>query len=68
MKYILIVILSLFGASGSFSQSFTPALIRKHIEFLASDDLEGRGTASLGEIRAANYIAEAFKIAGLKPA
>src|SRR5690606_9787324 len=51
-----------------FSQQFQTAFIRKHIEFLASDDLEGRGTATLGEIKAANYIADAFKNLGLKPA
>jgi hypothetical protein len=68
MKCIIAGILCLVLSFQSFAQSFPPSAIRKHIEFLASDDLEGRGTASLGEIRAANYIAEIFKTAGLKPA
>ncbi len=49
------------------SQNLSPAAIRAHVEYLASDQLEGRGTASLGEIRAANYIANWFLKAGLTP-
>lgn len=68
MKYILPAILALAVTGQCLAQRFPTAPIRKHIEFLASDDLEGRGTASLGEVRAANYIAAAFKEMGLKPA
>src|SRR4029079_16241828 len=39
-----------------------------HIQFLASDELAGRETGSPGHRRAAQYIATAFKRAGLKPA
>ena len=39
----------------------------KHIEYLASDELAGRETGSEGHRRAAQYIAAAFKRAGLKP-
>jgi Peptidase family M28 len=39
-----------------------------HIEFLASDDLEGRNTGSAGHLKAARYIAGEFERAGLKPA
>jgi hypothetical protein len=49
------------------AQNLAPEAIQAHIEYLASDQLEGRGTASLGEIRAANYIAGWFDKAGLKP-
>ncbi|MEO0311494.1 MAG: hypothetical protein RIQ89_1151 [Bacteroidota bacterium] len=41
--------------------------IRKHIQFLASDALEGRETGSAGELAAANYVADRFKAAGLQP-
>ncbi|MHA4738852.1 M20/M25/M40 family metallo-hydrolase [Dyadobacter sp. MSC1_007] len=68
MKCILFAILALGSCLTGLAQQFETASIRKHIGFLASDDLEGRGTASLGEIRAANYIAAAFKETGLKPA
>jgi hypothetical protein len=68
MKQILIILIVLSFHFKGFSQTFLTAPIRSHIEFLASDELEGRGTASLGEIRAANYIAGVFKSASLKPA
>lgn len=68
MKKVFVWIsVSVLSISLCISQRFTPAEIHKHIDFLASDDLEGRGTATLGEIRAANYIAGFFKESGLKP-
>jgi hypothetical protein len=42
--------------------------LKKHIEFLASDKLEGRGTGTKGEQKAAKYIAKQFKKIGLKGA
>ena len=51
----------------AFAQQFKADDIKKHITFLASDDLEGRGTGSLGEIKAANYLADQFKEIGLMP-
>jgi Tfp pilus assembly protein FimT len=39
----------------------------KHVQFLASDALEGRGTGTKGERKAGKYIASQFKKAGLKP-
>lgn len=39
-----------------------------HIEYLASDDLEGRNTGSEGHRKAAAYISGEFERAGLKPA
>jgi peptidase M28-like protein len=40
----------------------------KHVEFLASDSLQGRNTGSPGHKRAAEYVAEQFKKSGLEPA
>lgn len=40
--------------------------LRSHIAVLASDSLEGRFTGSIGQKKAANYIAEAFQKNGLK--
>ncbi|MCF2497957.1 M20/M25/M40 family metallo-hydrolase [Dyadobacter chenhuakuii] len=67
MKYFLLLLLGCASFS-SYAQKFQAPAIRKHIEFLASDDMEGRGTGSLGEIRSANYIANIFGELGLKPA
>jgi Zn-dependent M28 family amino/carboxypeptidase len=39
----------------------------KHIEFLASDQLEGRELGSAGYDQAADYVAAQFERAGLKP-
>lgn len=41
--------------------------LRKDVIYLASDKLKGRGTATKGERKAAKYIAQQFKKAGLKP-
>ncbi|WP_404408350.1 M28 family metallopeptidase [Pseudidiomarina marina] len=42
--------------------------LQAHLEFLASDDLEGRDTGSRGHEIAAKYIAAKFKSLGLEPA
>jgi TonB family protein len=42
--------------------------IRRHVKYLASDALEGRGTGQKGGDAAADYIAAQFKRYGLKPA
>ncbi len=39
-----------------------------HVKFLADDSLEGRDTGSHGFDRAADYMADQFRAAGLKPA
>ncbi len=44
-----------------------PEAIRGHVEFLASDLLEGRATASRGYDIAAAYVAAQFRQANLKP-
>ncbi|MDQ3074399.1 MAG: M20/M25/M40 family metallo-hydrolase [Pseudomonadota bacterium] len=44
------------------------ARVRGHVEFLASDLLEGRGTGSRGHEIAAAYVASQFRALGLQPA
>lgn len=44
-----------------------PEAVLDHIKFLASDELRGRGNGQEGLERAADYIAEQFKAAGLRP-
>ena len=39
-----------------------------HVQFLADDNLEGRDTGSPGFEKAANYMADQFRAAGLQPA
>lgn len=50
------------------SQSVTADVIRAHIEFLASDALEGRGSGTRGGDIAARYIAAQYLRLGLQPA
>lgn len=45
----------------------TPDLIRPHLRFLSSDELEGRETGYRGQRVAARYIASHFERLGLKP-
>ena len=45
----------------------TVDLLKKHANFLASDDLEGRNAGYPGNDKASEYISEVMKKAGLKP-
>ncbi len=47
---------------------FSAERMMGHVEYLASDGLEGRGLGSEGIEKAAEYIADRFERAGLKPA
>jgi Peptidase family M28/PDZ domain len=49
------------------SQDISTKNIKKHISFLASDKLKGRGTGTADEMLAAQYISKQFKKYGLKP-
>lgn len=51
--------------SGQDSSEITQNL-KRHIEYLSSDDLEGRMTGSLGEQLAYDYIIKEFRAIGLK--
>lgn len=49
-------------------ESISPNDLRAHLNFLASDELEGRETTYRGQKIAALYIASVFQRLGLKPA
>jgi len=51
-----------------FLQQIRPQALRAHMEFLADDLLEGRGTGTRGFQLAANYVRAQFEEMGLKPA
>ncbi|MBL0174773.1 MAG: M28 family peptidase [Ignavibacteria bacterium] len=46
----------------------TPELLRPHLRFLASDELQGRETGEHGQKVAAQYLAAMFERAGVQPA
>ena len=47
--------------------SISPESMRRHLEYIASDELGGRDTPSPGLDLAADYIADQFRAAGLEP-
>lgn len=49
-------------------QQLTRSELEAHLRFIASDELQGRRTGSPGNMAAARYIAEQFRMLGLKPA
>ncbi len=51
----------------SVDRTASEARLRRDINFLASDECEGRGPGTFGLDKAAEYIADQFKKAGLKP-
>jgi hypothetical protein len=55
----LLLLVSLNG------QEFSEKRLKKHIGYLASDKLKGRGTGTPEEMKAAEYIAKDFKTSGL---
>lgn len=60
-----------FAASAAAQKPYDDPVLermRKDVFFLASPDLEGRGIDTKGIDKAADYIADVFKTAGLKPA
>lgn len=66
MKKQLIILIALLPAIHCLGQSNIDYL-KKHINYLASDKLEGRGTATKGEMQAAEYLAKWFKTYNLQP-
>ncbi len=41
--------------------------IQNHIQYLASDELEGRRAGSAGELKAVNYIVAQYQVLGIQP-
>ncbi len=64
-KLFSLLFISCSGISGA--QSISVPLLKKHISYLASDVLKGRGTSTDEEKKAAEYIAAEFKKCGLAP-
>lgn len=66
---IFLAISILFLTKVTFAQSITPSpeRISKHISYLASDKMKGRGTGSKENEKAAEYVARQFKKMKLKP-
>lgn len=59
--------LLLVAATAPVADQLAAQRIHGHVQFLASDDLEGRDTGSRGHAIAAQYVASQFAALGLKP-
>jgi len=66
-KFTILSFLILSFVSKFYAQSFSAEKIKKHISFLASDKLHGRGSGTEDERKSAAYIVEQFKQIGLTP-
>lgn len=73
LKNIGLLVLSILFISSStlaqkprFKEKRVAKRVKKHVEYLASDELEGRATSSDGEKMSAKYIAEQFELIGLE--
>jgi Zn-dependent M28 family amino/carboxypeptidase len=64
---LLFLSLVLLFAVNTFAQSPDPENIARHIQFLASDKMKGRGTGSKENDKAARYVTKIFKKYGLSP-
>jgi hypothetical protein len=62
----LTAIIMLLG-NGLYAQMIEEPRLKKHVEYLSSDKLEGRGTGTKGEKKAGDYIIKSFKKSGLTP-
>ncbi|MEZ6188653.1 MAG: M20/M25/M40 family metallo-hydrolase [Planctomycetota bacterium] len=58
----------LAAAEGSGLATITAPELQGHVDYLADDALEGRGTGSKGEHLAAEYLIKHFQTLGLEPA
>lgn len=63
----LLIAIVLSNANTVFAQTIDTTFLRRHIAFLASDSLKGRGTSTPDEKRAAGYLANYFRSLNLVP-
>lgn len=68
--YVTALVLALVSAGCAQvpTATISPEALRTHVQYLSSDQLEGRGTPSRGQDLATDYIAAQFRKAGLEPA
>lgn len=55
------------AAATPYAKGITAAGLKKHLYIVAADNMQGRETGTPGQYKAAKYITEQFKRAGLKP-
>jgi len=76
MRFLTTSLFAILVSSIAFAQSFkklpevniTKAEVEMQMRFIASDELQGRRTGEQGNLVAARFIAEQFRMLGIKPA
>ena len=71
-KFVIIILYGLFTTVQLFSQEYTPdresiILLRQNLEYLASEELEGREATTRGEYIAAEFISNKLVEYGVQP-
>ncbi len=70
-KAVLCTLLTIASVGLTYAQTLSPAItedeLRAHVRYLASDELEGRGSGTEGNEKAATFIADKFREYGLLP-
>ena len=61
------LLLSAAAAQANESPKFDPQRLSQDVKVLSSDEFEGRGPNTAGEIKTVDYLVEQFKAAGMKP-
>ena len=65
--FLLAALPIIVGATDAPAEIITPESMRAHVEFLASDALEGRETGTRGYDISAEYVASRFRAMGMQP-
>lgn len=65
---LIVLLLSTTAVTNGFSQQVQAEKLKKHVEFFASDNLQGRYPGTTGDSLATAYIKNHFQKYGLKPA
>jgi len=67
LSLLLLLTFAISTAAQDFSKHFNADKMRERVIRLSADDFEGRGPGTAGGKRAAQYIADEMKAAGVKP-
>ena len=67
IKYNLFLMTAVLGLSNCQKEASLQENLKNHIDYLASDELEGREAGTAAEATAAVYLAEMFKDGNLSP-
>ncbi len=64
---LLFIVATVINLAGQDKLTVCEECLKKNVQYLASDELRGRGSATEDELKAAKYIANEFKKLGLQP-